>query len=156
MISPSRKTNRHQSAPAQEKQATQQKPRIFVGESNSWEIRGAGGSHASSSAAAAGTGADWIYAARGSSSSWSYIAGGARPQTAEVVKTFGERCPDVLVNNRPQVADYAVLFNHEGGKNVIAKRKPDGSVHVSASELEKPEPERQVTPGKDECPDQVP
>jgi len=50
-----------------------------------------------------------------------HSAGGARPQTAEIVKTFGERCPDVIVNNKPDKADYVVLLDHEGGKG-LAKR----------------------------------
>jgi protein-tyrosine-phosphatase len=47
------------------------------------------------------------------------VRGGARPQTAEIVKTFGERCPDVLVNNIQEKADYIVLLDHEGGKGVL-------------------------------------
>ena len=48
-----------------------------------------------------------------------------------MVKTFGERCPSVLVNNNPQMADYAVIFDHEGGKfirkdNKIAVFNHDG------------------------------
>jgi hypothetical protein len=48
--------------------------------------------------------------------------GGARPQTAEIIKTFGERCPQVMVNNHPNIADYVVVLDHEGGKSVLAHR----------------------------------
>jgi hypothetical protein len=70
--------------------------RVFITHSQSWEIGGAGGGN---------------WAGFGQAAS-----GGARPQTAEIVKTFGERCPDVLSNNVPSKADYIVLLDHEGGK----------------------------------------
>ncbi len=47
------------------------------------------------------------------------MAGGARPQTAEIIKTFGERCSQVMVNNIQAKADYIVLLDHEGGKGVL-------------------------------------
>jgi hypothetical protein len=47
------------------------------------------------------------------------MAGGARPQTAEIIKTFGERCPQVMVNNIQAKADYIVLLDHEGGKGAL-------------------------------------
>jgi hypothetical protein len=47
------------------------------------------------------------------------MAGGARPQTAEIIKTFGERCPQVTVNNIQAKADYIVLLDHEGGKGAL-------------------------------------
>jgi len=56
-----------------------EKARVFITDSQSWSIAaqsgGAGGAFGGS------------------------MAGGARPQTAEIIKTFGERCPQVLVNN---------------------------------------------------------
>jgi hypothetical protein len=53
--------------------------RVFITDSQSWSIAGAGG------------GANGAYG--------STVSGGARPQTAEIVKTFGERCPQVVINN---------------------------------------------------------
>jgi len=50
------------------------------------------------------------------------MSGGARPQTAEIVKTFGERCQQVLVNNKVEKADYVVVLDHEGGKGYLRKR----------------------------------
>jgi hypothetical protein len=47
------------------------------------------------------------------------MAGGARPQTAEIIKTFGERCPQVMVNNIQAKVDYIVLLDHEGGKGAL-------------------------------------
>jgi hypothetical protein len=83
------------------------KPRVFISDSQSWEMSGnAGGSNETFAADS---------------------AGGARPQTAEIVKTFGERCPDVIVNNKPDKADYVVLLDHEGGKSLV---KRDNKVAV--------------------------
>ena len=79
-----------------------EKARIYVTDSQSWEVGGGGG----------GTSDGF-----GNSAS-----GGARPQTAEIIKTFGERCPDVLVNNIRQKADYIVLLDHEGGKGFMLHR----------------------------------
>lgn len=76
-----------------------ERARVFITDSQSWSIAaqsgGAGG-------AFGGT-----------------MAGGARPQTAEIIKTFGERCPEVTVNNIPAKTDYIVLLDHEGGKGIL-------------------------------------
>src|ERR1700730_17167852 len=79
-----------------------EKPRVFITDSQSWETRSAGGG------SAAGFG--------GASS------GGARPQTGEIIKTFGERCPQVMVNNIQEKANYIVLLDHEGGKSLLSHR----------------------------------
>jgi hypothetical protein len=47
------------------------------------------------------------------------MAGGARPQTAEIIKTFGQRCPTVVINNIQAKTDYIVLLDHEGGKGAL-------------------------------------
>jgi len=77
------------------------KPRVFVTDSQSWEI----------GSATAGVNGTFGGAA----------SGGARPQTAEVIKTFGERCPQVTINNLKEKADYIVLLDHEGGKSPIVR-----------------------------------
>jgi hypothetical protein len=76
-----------------------EKPRVFITDSESWEIGGYGGG----SGGAGG----------------SMVKGGARPQTAEIVKTFGERCPQVTPNNKQDRADYVVVLDHEGGKGFL-------------------------------------
>ncbi len=48
--------------------------------------------------------------------------GGARPQTAEIIKTFGERCPEVVTNNIQVKTDYVVVLDHEGGKGFLQHR----------------------------------
>jgi hypothetical protein len=76
--------------------------RAFITDSQSWEMSGGGG---------------------GSSSGFGGAShGGARPQTAEIIKTFGERCPDVVTNNIQARADYVVVLDHEGGKGILRHR----------------------------------
>ena len=96
-----------------------QKARVFITDSQSWQVTGNSG---------------------GSSSGFGgHTSGGARPQTAEIVKTFGERCPQVVVNNKQDKADYTVVLDHEGGKSVlshdnkVAVFNSDGDAVVSHS-----------------------
>jgi len=78
------------------------KPHVFITDSQFWESKGSAG---------------------GSNGNWAAEShGGARPQTAEIIKTFGERCPQVMVNNRPSMADYVVVLDHEGGKSYLSHR----------------------------------
>jgi PEGA domain len=77
-----------------------QKARVFITDSQSWQMTGNSG----------GT----------SDAHGSHFAGGARPQTAEIIKTFGDRCSQVIVNNKQDKADYVVVLDHEGGKSILA------------------------------------
>jgi len=81
--------------------AAADKPRVFITDSKSWEIGGGVG----------GTSDGFGGGAKG----------GDRPQTAEIIKTFGERCPAVIINNKKGKADYIVLLDHEGGKDSISR-----------------------------------
>lgn len=76
----------------------QDKPRVFITDSESWELEGRSGGNGD---AQAGT-----------------VQGGARPQTAEIMKTFSERCPKVTVTINRDRADFVVILDHEGGKGV--------------------------------------
>jgi hypothetical protein len=76
--------------------AQQMPARVFVTNSKSWEVRGQTGG---------------VNGAFGGTSQ-----GGSRPQTAEIMKTFDQRCPSVRINNRHEKADYVVTLDHEGGK----------------------------------------
>jgi PEGA domain-containing protein len=76
--------------------------RVFITDSQSWEV----GSHSG--------GGGGAFASEGH--------GGARPQTAEIIKTFGERCPDVVTNNIQSKVDYIVLLDHEGGKSILSHK----------------------------------
>ena len=78
------------------------KARVFITDSQSWEVAGYGGG--------------------GPGGGGSATRGGARPQTAEIIKTFGERCPEVMVNNIQEKTDYIVVLDHEGGKGVLRHR----------------------------------
>lgn len=88
-----------QQSPANAPTDSGDKARVFITDSQSWEyVSNAGG----------GGGA---FASHG--------AGGARPQTAEIVKTFGERCPQIVTNNKMEKSDYVVVLDHEGGKSFV-------------------------------------
>jgi len=97
------------------------KTRVYVTDSNSWQMSGGWG-------ASGGTGSG-------------AVSGGARPQTAEIIKTFNERCPDLVVTNNKDRADYVVILDHEGGKgalrhkNKIAVFNRDGDSVYSNSTL---------------------
>lgn len=88
------------------------KPRVFITDSQSWEMGG--------------------YSGGGPGGGGSVSHGGARPQTAEIIKTFGERCPQVVTNNIQQKADYIVLLDHEGGKSFV-RHKNKVAVFARAS-----------------------
>ena len=82
------------------------KTRVLVTDSQSWETRGGG--------SAGGNKNGW------GASSW--IAGGARPQTAEIIKTLNQRCPEITVTNNLGKADFVLTLDHEGGKGLLAHR----------------------------------
>jgi PEGA domain len=86
--------------------ADKPQPRVFITDSESWEMVGhtAGAWNANGGGFAGET------------------HGGARPQTAEIIKTFGERCPETVVNNKLEKVDYVVVLDHEGGKGLIRHR----------------------------------
>jgi len=101
------------------------KTRVLVTDSQSWESRGG--------SSAGGNRHGW------GSSSW--FAGGARPQTAEIIKTLNQRCPEITVTNRLDRADFVITLDHEGGKgllqhhNKIAVFNKDGDVIFSKSTI---------------------
>ncbi|MFZ3201492.1 MAG: PEGA domain-containing protein [Candidatus Acidiferrales bacterium] len=74
--------------------------RVYITDSQSWEVRGGWGASGDSGGG--------------------YTAGGARPQTAEIIKTFSERCPDLTVTSNKDKANYAVILDHEGGKSLLS------------------------------------
>jgi hypothetical protein len=98
------------------------KIRIYVSDSQSWEMSGGWG-------AANGAGGG-------------HESGGARPQTAEIIKTFNQRCPEYTITNNKDRANYAVILDHEGGKGALHRRNKtavfnhDGDVIFSDSTRE--------------------
>jgi uncharacterized membrane protein YgcG len=101
------------------------KTRVLVTDSQSWESRGG--------SSGGGNRNGWA-----SSSSFS---GGARPQTAEIIKTLNERCPQITVTNRLEKADFVLTLDHEGGKALLARHNKiavfnkDGDVIFSKSTI---------------------
>lgn len=77
------------------------KPRVFITDSDSWQVSGGA---AASDVAFGGS-----------------IKGGARPQTAEIIRTFSQRCPAVTITLNREKADYIVLLQHEGGKELFLR-----------------------------------
>ena len=92
-------------------EAKPEQPRVFITDSQSWETYGYSWFHGGGSSTN-GTGS---FSQNGGSIS----RGGARPQTAEIIKTFGERCPQTTANNIVEKADYVVVLDHEGGKGLL-------------------------------------
>jgi hypothetical protein len=82
------------------------KVRVFVTDSESWETRGSGGGGGNSNG--------W-----GAASSFS---GGARPQTAEIIKTLNQRCPELTVTDNLGKANFVIVLDHEGGKGLLRHR----------------------------------
>ena len=98
-----------------------------------------------SGAAAAGNGHSINGSAGGNRYGWgahSWMAGGARPQTAEIIKTLNQRCPEITVTNNLERADFVLTLDHEGGKGALAHRNKvavfnhDGDDIFSASTRE--------------------
>ena len=77
----------------------QDKVRIYITDSDSWST--SGGFHGDRGISLGGSG------------------GGARPQTAEIIKTFNNRCPALTVTIKKEAADYIVMLDHEGGKTIF-------------------------------------
>jgi PEGA domain len=110
---------------------SQSQPRVYVADSESWEMIGGWGMSGNRNANGSG-----------SISGAGYTAGGARPQTAEIIKTFNQRCSNVTITNNVQKADFAVILDHEGGKGLVHRRNKiavfnrDGDVIFSDSTRE--------------------
>ena len=96
-------------APEQAGHARDEKNRVYVTDSQSWESIGGWG-----------LSGQRIADRSGSVGGGGYTAGGARPQTAEIIKSFNRRCPQVTITNNVQKADFAVLLDHEGGKDIYS------------------------------------
>jgi hypothetical protein len=103
-------------------------PRLLITDSHSWEISGG----------FAGSGEGFGGAGRG----------GARPQTAEIIKTFGERCPRCTVTANKERADYVVILEHEGGKDPFSKDNKFGCLTRRATSLKVVQPESWEMPLK--------
>ncbi len=72
---------------------------IYVSDSDSWSM-------------------SWGFAGGGGGVA-GVLRGGASPQTAEIIKTFRERCPDLEATMEKEKADYFIILDHEGGKGAL-------------------------------------
>lgn len=97
------------------------RPRVFLTDSDSWEVK------ATIDNATAAVGVPLIEG-RGASS-----------QRAELAKTFGERCPAVVVTLKQERADYIVLFDRDEDSlpflrdNKFVLFNPDGDMIAGGS-----------------------
>jgi hypothetical protein len=111
-----------------------ERTRVYVTDSQSWSLVGWSASHGSVYTTPSGR-------VEGSWGGFGVTRGGARPQTAEIIKTVGQRCPELVVTDVPANADYALLLDHEGGKhwwrhkNKVAVFDKDGDSIFSNSTL---------------------
>lgn len=83
-------------------------PRVYVEASDSWEIEGDpvfGTTDKKGRTTVSGGG----------------VQGGAKPRTAETIKRFGQQCKNVIVTMYKEKADFIVLLEHEGGKDLLNK-----------------------------------
>ena len=70
-------------------------------------------------------------------------------QTAEVIKTFGQRCTEIIVNNHLSASDYVVELDHEGGKGLLRhKDKIAVFVQFPATRSSANQPCRSAAPSK--------
>jgi hypothetical protein len=84
------------------------RPRVFIEETESWEVE-----------------SDPIFGSvdkkgRGTISGGG-TKGGAKPRTAETMKRFSQQCQEVVVTINKEKADFVVLLEHEGGKDLFNK-----------------------------------
>ena len=78
---------------------------IYVSDSDSWSMSGGfAGGWGSSGGLVGGV-----------------TRGGGSPQTAEIIKTLRERCPDLQATMDKEKADYFIILEHEGGKGLFRK-----------------------------------
>jgi hypothetical protein len=78
------------------------KPRVYVSDSQSWLVSGGFGM-------ANGTGGG-------------AVRGGSSPQTVEIIKTLQQRCPEIVVTDVREKANYAILFDRESFKGYLRNR----------------------------------
>ena len=84
------------------------RPRVYIEETDSWEVESDGiwSSVDKKGRTTIGGGGS---------------RGGAKPRTAETMKRFSQQCTDVVVTMYKEKADFIVLMEHEGGKDLFNK-----------------------------------
>jgi hypothetical protein len=86
----------------------EERPRVFIEESVSWEVE-------SDPTVMTTDKKGGVYVSGGGS------RGGAKPRTAEIMKRFSEQCKSSIVTMYRERADFVVLMEHEGGKDLFDK-----------------------------------
>ncbi|HEY8560251.1 MAG TPA: hypothetical protein VIL74_07730 [Pyrinomonadaceae bacterium] len=89
-------------------QQSDTRPRVYIEETDSWEVEsepvwGTTDKKGRTTISGGGT------------------RGGAKPRTAETIKRFNEQCREVIVTMYKDKADFIVLLEHEGGKDLFNK-----------------------------------
>jgi hypothetical protein len=83
-------------------------PRVYIEATDSWEVEG-----------------DPIFGTTDKKgrtvTSGGGVRGGANPRTAETMKRFAQQCKNVIVTINKDKADFIVLLEHEGGKDLLNK-----------------------------------
>ena len=79
--------------------APKERARVFITASQSWSVGGW---------------SPWWGLAGG-------VGGGARPQTAEITKSFVKNCPEVIPTLDREQAAFVLMVEHEGGKSVVRR-----------------------------------
>ena len=79
--------------------ARKERTRVFITASQSWSVGGW---------------SPWWGLAGGT-------GGGARPQTAEITKSFVKNCPEVIPTLDRTQAEFVLMVEHEGGKSVVRR-----------------------------------
>jgi hypothetical protein len=101
-----------------------EKPRVYVTESQAAQLKGDGS----------------VGDAQGSLS----FAAGTSPQLVEVMKTFTQRCPGVIVTSNREKADYVVRLDHEAlspatpfvhGNKVAVFNKDEDLIYTDSTRL---------------------
>lgn len=89
-------------------QQADKRPRVFIEETESWEVEGDSiwGSTDKKGRTTIGGGG---------------TRGGAKPRTAETIKRFNQQCQEVVITMYKEKADFIVLLEHEGGKDLFNK-----------------------------------
>lgn len=80
------------------------KPRVYIGASPAWTVSGGSVGAISGDAGSVGGGSVGV------------LSGGADPQTVEVIKTFMNKCPQVIVTRNQKNADYFVMFDRDSAR----------------------------------------
>ena len=102
-------------------QPEKEKTRVYVADSRTWQVSGASGTPEAPSS--------------------SVVVEHAGPQAAEIIKTVGEQCPDLIVTSRRDKSDFVLLiegkqsFLHRINEVVVFNHSGDAVYSHSSNNL---------------------